>query len=230
MSTTTIALLVILITVIDGILGGFINYYQSATAADSIKSRCYYVLLSIGAAFIVPLFLSLAKSNILTNIFSAKLNLEDWFVFFGACVIAAIYAKAFLETVSQKFLKMAEDAKNAANAANRKSDELAAAQNKQDKASENVENKADDAAKKAFQARPAPAVDLNAYGANEQKVLEALMSPAFPLGRRSLGGIASEAKLDRTAVTAILDKLIAAGVVREVAGERTGNIFYELAK
>jgi hypothetical protein len=232
MATATTTLILIAITIVAGILGGIVNYYQSASVTDAIKSWFYYVLLSICAAFIVPLFLSLAKSQILSSIFADKLSLEDWFVFFGACVLAAVFAKNFLETVSQRFLKMAEDAKNAADnaqdTAQKTAHDVSTSLNKLDAASEKIENQADEGTRRAMAPRePGPPPDFSAYSPQEQAILKALTNPAFALGRRSLGGIATETKLDRPTVTSLLDKLVAAGVVKEATGDKAGNQFYE---
>ncbi|MGO9444515.1 MAG: YEATS-associated helix-containing protein [Thiobacillaceae bacterium] len=224
------AVILTLISIAAGLLGGIINYFQSRSDSESVSGLPYYLLLSTCAAFIVPLFLSLAKSQILSNIFSPTLKLEDWFVYFGACVLVAIYAKSFLETVSKKFLDELKGTSKTANqaleTANQASHQAETTLNQVEGAMEKLENRPGGAVTKALVVRASP--DVSRYGPDEQEVLKALMDPAYPLARRSLGGIASATKLSRQTVTNCLDHLIDAQVVKKVEGEKTGSVFYEL--
>lgn len=224
------AIILIVISIAAGILGGIINYFQSRGDGESVNSWPYYLLLSTCAAFIVPLFLSLAKSQILSNIFSPDLKLEDWFVYFGACVLVAIYAKSFLETVSKKFLEELKGTSKTANqaleTANQASHQAETTLNQMEGAFEKLENLPEGAVTKTLVVRPSP--DVSRYSPDEQKVLTALMDPAYPLARRSLGGIASATKLSRQTVSTCLERLMDAKVVKKVEGEKTGNLFYEL--
>jgi hypothetical protein len=60
----------------------------------------------------------------------------------------------------------------------------------------------------------------------EKTIFVALHDPAYPLGRRSFGGIMSGTGLDEETAQAALEKLKADGLVEEVRGERTRNFYY----
>jgi len=115
MSLTCIVVSTIVMILLAGILGGGINCLQARKADDPVpKSIGYYFLLSIAAAFSVPLFLSLTKSELLQNVLSTTppLKTEDWFILFAVCLVAAIYAQTFLETISKNLLQRVQGAED----------------------------------------------------------------------------------------------------------------------
>jgi predicted transcriptional regulator len=67
-----------------------------------------YILIGIGAAFLVPLFLQLISSDILEK---ANEN-HQFLTFFSFCVLAAISSEKFITSISQKFLKELNEVKN----------------------------------------------------------------------------------------------------------------------
>lgn len=68
--------------------------------------RFKYILLGIGAAFLVPAFLNMISSNLA----SSKDN-NDYLIFAGFCLIAAIFSKRFINTLGERILKEAVEAK-----------------------------------------------------------------------------------------------------------------------
>lgn len=219
-----------------------------SSADSTAKPLAYYVLLSVGAAATVPLFLTLLQSKICDTIFSTgdDFKLQDWFVFFGLCVLAAIFAKKYLETLYEKLLERLQktDAKLDRTA-------QTTAQNK-DRLDEDKENaEADRAALKGVihldhltrgilskelgesltadaagggaAEPPAPPPGLSDA---EQKIYAALHDPAYPLGRRSFGGIVSSTYLDPQTTQSLLDKLEHDEFVEKIRGERTRNFYY----
>jgi len=225
----------IVVILAAGMLGGGINCLQARKSDEqSPKHPAYYFLLSVAAAFSVPLFLSLTKSELLKNVLTTANSFkpEDWFVLFAVCVVAAIYAQTFLESVSKKLLQRveqaeqtAEKATKTADAANRDAAEAITTIDKHEQASELVEKKT------AKKIAASPAVDMtalnfNSYSHDERNVLNALLDPEYD--RRTLGGIAGATKIARTTLRPILEKLIGAGVVREIVGEKTGALYYQV--
>lgn len=90
-----------------GVLGGIISYYlENETQISDKKKRMYqvkrHVYLGIGAAFLVPLFLWITQSEIRTKIGNDS---SSFLVFIGFCLIAAISAKKFIQTLSNRILK-----------------------------------------------------------------------------------------------------------------------------
>ena len=228
MSLTSVILCVVVVILLAGLIGGGVNLLQARNADDPLpKSNGYYFLLSGAAAFSVPLFLSLTKSELLRNVLSAKTEkVEDWFILFAVCLIAAIYAQTFLESVSKKLLQRMDSVEQSS----RQSGQIAVdALNRVEAASDDdVNQTTDEAAVTRFAAARSSVETLSPSDPDERKVLEALRNPKYQLGRRSLGGIVLETKLSRQTVEAILTKLVADGTVQRIAGELSGADYYML--
>lgn len=228
MLLTWVVICAIIMMLVAGILGGGVNCLQARKADEpSPKSKGYYFLLSIAASFSVPLFLSLTKSELLGSVLSTNLKAEDWFILFAVCLVAAIYAQTFLETVSKKLLARVDEVEDKMKITSGTANE---ALNKVEAAGERSLNPADDAAgKRRFTMAIAAAAQVSTADPERQKILEALKNPKYSLGRRTLGGIALETKLSRQSVSAILNQLIGSGTVQQVAGEVSGTDYYELS-
>ena len=224
---------------------------RAASADGTAKPLAYYIFLSVGAAATVPLFLTLLQSKICDTIFSTggDFKLQDWFVFFGLCVLAAIFAKKYLETLYEKLLERLQKTDAKLDRTARTAD-----QNK-DRLDESVENAAggpaalksfirldrrtrgilaaefgesltEDAAGSHTAEPPAPPAPPPGLSDAEQRIFAALHDPAYPLGRRSFGGIVSSTNLDQQTAQNLLDKLSADGLVEEIRGEHTRNFYY----
>lgn len=218
-----------------GLLGGSINCLQARKADEVIpKHPGYYILLSVAAAFSVPLFLSLTKSELLKNVLSSDpLKSEDWFILFAVCLVASIYAQSFLETVSKKLLQKVEQvertavhADKVANEAKEEVGEATATLNKNEQASEKLVDQLEAAGDSKSQNVDVATLDIGRYDTDHRKVLEALMNPQYD--RRTLGGIAVETGIRRQTLRAILQRLMQNGVVREVEGYQSGTTYYQV--
>jgi len=236
MSLNCIIVSTILMILLAGILGGGINCLQARKAGDPVpRSIWYYFLLSIASAFSVPLFLSLTKSSLLGDILTTtQTKLDEWFILFAICLVAAIYAQTFLESVSKNLLQRVQAAEDTSQEAKQNSQMAATtateALNKAEATGESSLNAAPDATAKArFASAVAATASMSAAADPQvQKVLDALKNPKYPLGNRTLGGIVLETKLSRQAVSAILDQLIAEGTVHKTSGEISGTDYYSL--
>ncbi len=96
-----------------GILGGVINYYlKNETKISDKEKRMYqvkrHIYLGIGASFLVPLFLWITQSEIRNNIES---SVSSFLVFIGFCLVAAISAEKFIQTLSNRILKEVKEIK-----------------------------------------------------------------------------------------------------------------------
>lgn len=209
----------------------------SLKAGQSLpKSIAYYYLLSIAAAFCVPFILNLTKADFLHDVLTATppANLESWFSLFAVCIIAAVYARSFLESVSKSLIARVESAEKNSQAAKqdaqKASGNAAKAEDIAKKTFENAINVTGDTAAKEHVARVrAATAHLTTTGDPvQQKILQALQNPKYPLGRRTMNGIISETKLGRAAVSAILDKLVADGSVKKETGEISDMDYYVL--
>lgn len=220
MSLTCLIVSTILMMLLAGVVGGGVNCMQARKADDPVPTnKAYYFLLSIAAAFSVPLFLSLTQSKLLENILKQSPDLEDWFILFAMCLVAAIYAQSFLESVSKNLLQRVDNAVDTSHKALAKAD---------DAQERSINMTADPAAQARSASAATAAASVRTADPDTQKVLAALQNPKFPLHRRTLGGIVRDTKLDSDSAIAILGKLSATGVVRKVSGEISDTDYYEL--
>ena len=104
-----------------GAFGGYLNYLHNfdTTEKDQNNSivRYKYILLGIGASFLIPVFLKTISSNLL----SSKDN-NDYLIFAGFCLIAAIFSRRFITTIGDKILEAAKNAEKIAKESNLKSE------------------------------------------------------------------------------------------------------------
>jgi hypothetical protein len=122
---------IILVIVIGGGLGGLVNFILAQSEvkaqaanntfkstdgnvhpADRYLTLPQSVTVGITAAFLVPLFLSLIQSTLLT---SARTDIGSLLIFAGFCVAAGIGSRTFVrgiaDRISRQALQLAEEAK-----------------------------------------------------------------------------------------------------------------------
>jgi hypothetical protein len=103
--------ILIVVILLAGSLGGWVNYYLTRVKDQDHASLRESLVIGIAAAFLVPLFLQMISSTLLTSGASNPLEL---FVFAGFCLVASISSRSFVQTLSERVLKEArEDAQNA---------------------------------------------------------------------------------------------------------------------
>lgn len=109
------------IMLISGAFGGLLNYLHSfdvtAGEAQSSVVKYKYVLLGIGAAFLIPLFLNMISSTLIS-----KADNNNYLIFAGFCLIAAIFSRRFITTIGDKILEAAKKAEKAALESKQKAD------------------------------------------------------------------------------------------------------------
>jgi len=98
------------ILVLAGVLGGVVNYLliteeDRMTKKELLKS----ILIGVAASLLVPLFFNTISSNIIIESEKEKYKL---FVIAGFCLIAAISAKPFIQSISSKLLRDLNEVKN----------------------------------------------------------------------------------------------------------------------
>ncbi|MCB0721838.1 MAG: hypothetical protein KDC42_06010 [Ignavibacteriae bacterium] len=125
----------IVVMIASGIFGGIVNYYitneestpiQPTPMQDGNKpvqfvspknSLAKCIFIGIGGAFLIPLFLDIvgrtATSNGSTNGGFDAHNI-DLLVFAGYCLVASIFARKFMDTISERVLRLAKEAKKEA--------------------------------------------------------------------------------------------------------------------
>ena len=114
--------IIIGIIIFSGAFGGLLNYLHNFDMLEKDvkdnKAKLKYILLGIGAALLVPAFLKMISSSIADN----KDN-NSYLVFAGFCLIAAIFSRRFINTVGEKILDAAKQAKKTANESKKASEQ-----------------------------------------------------------------------------------------------------------
>ena len=106
MNSTLIASLIILAS---GALGGFLSYLMPRDEEHQTLEWWKYIVLGIGAAFVVPLLLNMISSDLLVDVVTpasgtAEAN-DKYFVLSGFCIVSAVSARTFLQTLSKGVLQ-----------------------------------------------------------------------------------------------------------------------------
>lgn len=116
-------LILILIMLVAGVLGGIVNIALRAEE-NTKKTWLMNIVAGIGASMLIPLFLRTLSSNLLSNILDEKPKPDDLLVFGGFCLLAAISSRTFIQTLSDKILKEAREARRQADFATKQVKEV----------------------------------------------------------------------------------------------------------
>ena len=95
---------VVLLMFFAGVLGGIVNFALSRTENSTFRDVLWSIVVGLGAAFLVPLFLNTISSSLLLGLLDGSASGSDVFVFFGFCLLGAIASKAMINTLTQKVL------------------------------------------------------------------------------------------------------------------------------
>jgi hypothetical protein len=116
---------IIITIIISGLIGGCVNYYyglKQDSENDKVNSLNRSIIVGIGAAMIVPIFLQITQSNILNGLKNQSLN--DYILFISFCVLAGISSTRFISSVSDSVLSRINKAEDTAKEAKQKADTL----------------------------------------------------------------------------------------------------------
>jgi len=154
--------ILIAIMIFVGAFGGLLNYlFNFDTAENDQKKNIIifkYILLGIGAALLVPVFLKMISSNLA----SSKDN-NDYLIFAGFCLIAAIFSRRFITTIGEKIL---ESAKKAEKSALESKQKLEITQNELSSTQERIED-----VKLALDINNSASKDFRVTNDNQEKIL-----------------------------------------------------------
>ncbi len=128
---------VVLIMVAAGFLGGSVATGLSADDRNWTSWR-WNLLIGLGAALLVPLFLQTVSSSLLKDLLKPQDGVQspiDLLIFSGFALLAAISARGFITTLSDRVLREVKEAKEKAREAGSKADE---ARSKADEAKSEV--------------------------------------------------------------------------------------------
>jgi hypothetical protein len=207
-----------------GAFGGTINYIllddeiqnQVSGLAGIKKYRLIKsIIVGAGAAFIVPLFLQTISNGLLDK----PLELKEYFVYAGFCLIASIFSRRFFDSVAEKALKIAQKANETAVIANRKAEDV------EDAISEGGDD--DDELTDADLEILEP--EMRAKVINDvQKIKQAFQDSKYVY--RTAKGIAKNMSIDENVVRMILEELEKKGFVRKVVNNKNSKILWTLSK
>lgn len=94
-----------------GVGGGIVNFALARTAESTWSDALSSIVIGLGAAFLIPLFLNTISSSLFPGLLNGSAAKADQFVFFGFCLLGAIASKTMIQTLTQKVLRTAEEAK-----------------------------------------------------------------------------------------------------------------------
>lgn len=218
------------IIVIAGLLGGWAAYLLDFVSSDEgpapLKRHALirYLVLGVIAAAVVPLFLSVLQSALIESIFKSNaetIPFANFFVFAGFCLVAALSARAFLDTVSRQVMRDVSQAKaraqRAEDTANRADEKATIAS---DLIQETVEDEISDipAAMQAAEDLPANTL-LPKITSSEHRALNAMTKMSF----RTATGISQDAGVPRNQVGELLDQLATKGLIERTTSPKTGG-------
>jgi hypothetical protein len=205
------------VMVVSGAIGGIISFFISGTVDDKPLPWWQHMVIGVGAALIIPLFLNSISAGLIKDIISDG-DHSQIFVLIGFCLIAAITSRAFISTMSDKVFRELR--------ANKR--EISAVKG----VAEQAEIKAEEANEKAAysQAAVSPLVEeddvdqaassaanlsdsVSTLSEDQLRVLRALFSSKYTL--RSISGIVGDTGLDGANVNRIISELMKMGLANQ---------------
>jgi DNA-binding transcriptional ArsR family regulator len=189
-----------------GALGGIVSAFLSEDSETTVFYCFKQIVVGIGCAFIVPLFLNMISSTLLQQ---AQNDPVAYFVFAGFCVIAAASSKRFISSVSARVLQQVKEAKGEA----KKATELAEASIESQAEPEELRGGARDSI-----------ADVRLVSDPGSKILQALANSKYTM--RTVGGIRKDSGLDQQTVADHLRKLEEAGAVAKVARPGKADLWH----
>lgn len=237
---------VVLIIIVGGLVGGAASYMldpiSSGDATPALKRHGLLRLLLLGliAAACVPLFLSVLQSDLMTKIFEVAADGQpakpvpfgQLLILTGFCLIAAVFSRTFLDTVSQQVMRTAEQAQAAAikatqTAAVAEAKATEAESIAQDVRTEMVEGNAPPIDATTLNAEMAVLPDDTAVPPltpEERQALAVMTSTTY----RTATGVAGEIGRSRAEAAALLRSLGARGLVEPTTSTKTGSVRWRI--
>ena len=193
---------VILTILIFGTIGGIVNKFRD----KDIDSKYWKsILKGIGAALIVPLFLELVRSDIIS------IDQNDWynyFVFGGLCLVTSIFSDKFFDSLGNKILSKVKNVEKTV------------------KEIEDSKNEIEDADEIIFDNIESDnKIDIKA---DIQKVVRAILNSKYSY--RTISGINKETKLDNDKIIGILVTLRDNGFAENKKNKKGNEIWKIIVK
>jgi hypothetical protein len=159
---------------------------------------------------VIPLFLSIGKSQVFSDAVKGQYFAENIFIVFGFCLLAAVSARSFVNAIAQQALQKA-------GAAKRRADEAVDLLSEEQRPSTPPPKGDSESTNRALD-------NFQGSGA-EKAVMKSLVDTDYV--RRSLTGIAKATNLEKSEVRNVLAALAERDLVVSSLSKRTGNLLYQ---
>ena len=117
LSTTMFMALIAGVICFAGVIGGIVDFFQlkdrTVTSEPWVKTLATSILMGFVAAFLVPLFLAMISSNLITDIGRRAFNYESFMnllILFGFCLLTSMYSRSLILVVSDRWRRKERDA------------------------------------------------------------------------------------------------------------------------
>lgn len=101
------------VLLVSGLFGGIVNFYMNYSAGEK-RLFPKAILTGIAASIMVPLFLRMISSDLIVL---SETNPMGYFYIAGFCLVASIFSKSFMQTVSDKVLNKLKETEDKVNKA-----------------------------------------------------------------------------------------------------------------
>ena len=209
-----VALLLILLCA--GLLGGIMSFFLEQPAQDMperssaqtppkpARPLIPFLVLGVGASFMVPLFLNMISSTLVSEALNASKPEDAAFkllVIAGFALIAAVSSRRFITTLTDRVIQDVQKAKDAAEEAEKKIDLIVEPEGAPPESAERPTSRA------------SATLDVAALPEDEKRVLRTLFESTF--SARALSGIQRDAELEEREVKETLESLVSKALVHQ---------------
>lgn len=217
--------LVVPIMLVSGIVGGLINSYMAEPEAERPLAWWQHVVVGVGAAFVVPVFLNMISSNLILEVngdLSDSKGLSRLLVLAGFCLLAAVSSRAFIRSLTDRVLKEVSAAKEVAKEAKQQAAKAEAI------AELTVEPDMQSTAELMAASGPDDQQAPPVLAQKEKEVLQAMVKSSFSM--RSIAGISKDTGIPKDQVNVSISALLDKGLIAEGTNKEGQLRWYPTAK
>ena len=194
---------------VSGIVGGLINYYLSDPATEKPLAWWQHIVVGVGAAFMVPVFLNTISSRLIAEITGTEITseiLSKLLVLSGFCLLAAVSSRAFIRSMTDRLLREVSAARREAKEAKEQANNAEAIAD----LTVEPETQAAPVTMELMKSAETPVIDVSD---TEKRILKAMVESRFSM--RSISGIAKDSGLSSSTVNNNLGPMLAKAMVAE---------------
>lgn len=225
---------ILFIMLCAGAAGGFANWIVSPASETNPGFRmglAGYALVGVAAAFVVPLFLSMAQSNLLSKAASQG-AIDEKLIFAGFCIIAAFTSRNFMSSIAARLLQQVERAERTALNAEAKASEAKEvaieAEDQTEELRDNLSNELRiDRTGEASLPEMISAQMTGAPGDLSDKEVRALRATGL-MAMRTRTGIAKDADIPMSQISEVIETLANKQLIERTKSPRTSGLRFRL--